>query len=83
MTTVINGKDINQPFYINLDCDGTTVDGKECGNHLEILAQPGWKIGIRGLSALRWTCMECGKVYGGEEFELAKQPVQEYESKED
>jgi hypothetical protein len=64
MPTLINGKDIAQPFYVCFDCD--------CGNHLEIQAQPGWSIGIRGLAALRWTCLECGKVFGGEEFSLPK-----------
>jgi hypothetical protein len=35
----------------------------------------GWKIGIRGLSALRLTCMQCGTVVGDEEYELPK-PVE-------
>lgn len=64
MTTIINGEDINAPFYVNFNCD--------CGNHFELKAVPGWKIGIRGLSALRLTCMDCGTVFGGEEYELVK-----------
>lgn len=64
---IVNGEDVNAPFYVNFNCD--------CGNHFEIKAVPGWKIGIRGLSALRLTCMNCGSVVGGEEYELAK-PVQ-------
>lgn len=67
MTTIVNGENMDAPYYINFNCD--------CGNHFEFKAVPGWKIGIRGLSALRLTCMQCGEVIGGEEYELAK-PVQ-------
>ena len=63
----INGEDMEAPVYVNFDC--------VCGNHFELKAVYGWKIGIRGLSALRLTCMQCGTVVGDEEYELPK-PVE-------
>jgi hypothetical protein len=58
----VNGEDVNAPFYVNLDC-------LKCGNHFEIKAVPNWGVSIRGLWALRLTCLKCGTLVGDETFE--------------
>ena len=54
--TIVNGIDLDAPLYVSIVCP--------CGNQLQIPVVRGWA--VAGLSALRFTCLECHREYGQE-----------------